>query len=134
MEGMKMSSGDKWCKHRTAFTSEFKTCKVGVDFHAFKPPMPCLGEDPAAALARCAQFEAHTPEELAAREAERDARMKRFGVIRPAIVENVKKTGIRSGSIPCPACKTGNVRYSQSSYNDHIHATCSTPNCASWME
>jgi hypothetical protein len=121
---------DPWCRHRTPFTKEFPTCKVGIDFHKFdKAKMPCLGEAPGV----CPQFANWTPEELAAREARIEQHMRAIGVIRPAIVAQVKATGIRAATIPCPACKTGTVHYSQAS-NGHVHARCSTAGCASWME
>jgi len=39
-----------------------------------------------------------------------------------------------SGNMKCPVCETGNLRYSRAAYNGHIHATCSTEGCVSWME
>ncbi len=39
-----------------------------------------------------------------------------------------------SGSIPCPACKTGKVSYSRAGCNGHIWAQCSTPDCVRWIE
>lgn len=131
-----MSSGDKWCVHRTPFGKEHKTCKVGVDFHKFPMgtnDMPCLGQT-AAAIALCSQYLAKTPEELAAREAMLTERFARIGIIRAEIVKRVEETKQRSGSMPCPACKTGTVRYSQAQCNGHVHAACSTKDCAHWME
>jgi hypothetical protein len=135
------SKHHNWCKHRTPFTKDHKVCKVGVDFHPFekgayttKPSlMPCLGEC-AEAIARCPKFEAYTEEEKEAGEKAFRERLIRMGTIREAIVAQINKTSIRSGSLLCPCCKTGTVSYSQSSCNGHIHAKCSTPLCASWME
>ena len=39
-----------------------------------------------------------------------------------------------SGVMECPICKTGNLRYSRSNFNGHVHAACSTEGCVSWME
>jgi len=37
--------------------------------------------------------------------------------------------------LPCPICKEGRVAFVISDhYNGHIHATCSTRGCVSWME
>lgn len=148
------SSRDGWCKHRTAYTKDFKTCKVGVDFHQFqqrKPLpvlgpnelfrrgsplgcMPCSGEPNHEEAAKvCPQFTAWTPEECAERKRDTEERFGRIGTIRGAILENINATGIFSGDIPCPSCKSGTVSYSQAS-NGHVHARCSTANCASWME
>jgi len=38
------------------------------------------------------------------------------------------------GSMACPVCKTGNLRYSRAAYNGHVHAACSTEGCVRWME
>jgi len=38
------------------------------------------------------------------------------------------------GSIACPACKTGTLRYSVAAVNGHMHGACTTENCARWME
>ena len=132
------NSGDKWCKYRTPFDDKHKTCEVGVDFHQFMGPgtfhmMPCLGESPEA-IARCPQYCAYTEEELAEQEREMNERFERMGKIRKAIVAHIEATDKWSGEIPCPACETGTVRYSRAHCNRHVHARCSTPNCAAWME
>ena len=130
---------DTWCRHRTPFGSDYPVCKVGVDYHKWMGKgdglhgIPCLGESKDA-IAKCPQYSGYTDEELAERETMMEARYQRMGVIRKAIVESVKATGIRGGEMPCPACQMGTVRYSQASYNGHVHARCSTPNCANWME
>lgn len=132
------STGDTWCKHRTAFSSDIKVCKVGIDFHQFMAPgqmdmMPCLGKSPEA-IARCLQYCGHTDEELAERERDMNERCERMGKIRKAIVTHIDKTDEWVGTIKCPACESGTVRYSRAKYNKHIHAACSTPDCAAWME
>jgi hypothetical protein len=38
------------------------------------------------------------------------------------------------GSIKCPICNLGELRYSRASYNGHVHARCSNKTCVSWME
>lgn len=127
----KVVSRDKWCRHRTPFGSDHPVCKVGVDYHQYMGDyknMPCLGEN-ADARARCPQYSGYTDEEIAAHETEMNARFERLGIIRKAIIE----TGLRSGVIDCPACKTGKVGFSKAS-NGHVHARCSTEGCASWME
>lgn len=126
--------GDTWCRHRTPFDkTKYPVCQIGVDYHQFSfDDCPCLGESERARV-RCPSYSAMTPEELAAREAELLARFERIGTIRMAIVKQIKTTSVRGGHMPCPCCKTGIVGYSQAS-NGHIHARCSTVNCASWME
>lgn len=39
-----------------------------------------------------------------------------------------------AGTMPCPVCKTGTLRYSRAALNGHIHAACTTKTCVSWME
>lgn len=127
---------DTWCRHRTPFGSDYPVCKVGVNYHPFMDDyknMPCLGETQEA-KDRCPQYSGWTDEELRKREEEITASLKRMGVIRKAIVKAVAETGVRGGAMPCPACETGTVHYSQAASNGHVHARCSTPNCAAWME
>lgn len=38
-----------------------------------------------------------------------------------------------SGKMPCPICKTGELRYSRAQYNGHVHARCMA-GCVAWME
>lgn len=38
------------------------------------------------------------------------------------------------GSVKCPACDTGHLRFSIAGVNGHVHAACSTSGCLSWME
>lgn len=127
---------DTWCRHRTPFTKEFRTCKANIDFHQFDGPhadMPCLGEN-AAAKARCSSYSGWTAQEIADREECVEQSLKRFGVIRAAIIAEHERTGTNAGTIPCPACGTGTVSWSRARSNGHIYARCSTPDCASWME
>lgn len=130
------TSGTGWCRHRTAFDKDkYPVCKAGVNYHEFGGTfrdMPCLGEN-AKARARCPQFSGWTPEEIEAREKRFAERFERIGIIREAITTAVKVTGVRAGQMPCPACKTGTVAYAQAS-NGHVHAKCSTKDCAAWME
>ena len=138
---MKEVKRDTWCRHRTPFTDAFKTCRVDVDFHQFmggqdtgpQSTMPCLGESEAA-KARCDKYSGWTVEEIATREEDMRGRFARLGIIRRAIVEANKATGEHGGTLDCPACKTGTVSWSMARSNGHIHARCSTPDCAAWME
>ena len=56
---------------------------------------------------------------------------------RTAITDDLKANGRPTrnviGSIPCPICTTGTVRFSIA-YNGHCHADCSTNGCVSWVE
>ena len=53
---------------------------------------------------------------------------------RKSIVAHSKgKRGVH-GSLSCPICSEGVLKYSVSGYNGHIHAGCSTPGCVRWIE
>lgn len=39
-----------------------------------------------------------------------------------------------SGKMKCPICRIGELSYSRSIYNGHVHARCSSENCVNWME
>lgn len=127
---------DTWCRHRTAFDKEqFPVCKVGVDYHQFPRPMdamPCIGKN-AAARALCPQYSGWTDEEITARDKDRHESFERIIKTRNAIVANIESTGNSTGSIQCPCCSDGCVRYSRAS-NGHVHAGCTTEGCVRWME
>lgn len=38
-----------------------------------------------------------------------------------------------AGTMQCPLCTSGQLRYSRSAYNGHVHARCSN-GCVAWME
>ena len=128
----------EFCKH---FRAPFhhKTCEKGIDYDSFPiiqgkgRLMPCVQNDRNEGCAPCELAEYPTPEEIAERDKRDREYMQRVGKIREAIVTATEgKRGVR-GRIPCPCCD-GQVGFSVSGYNGHIHARCSTPGCASWME
>lgn len=134
---------DLWCRYRTPFDKDkHPVCKVGIDYRKFPQNfklIPCIGANPDSKVL-CPSYSPLTKQELQEKEDRIQARFKRIGEIREAIVETVKKSGnppkgreVVTGRIPCPCCKTGTVGYSQAS-NGHIHAACSTKDCAYWME
>lgn len=67
-----------------------------------------------------------------------DAKMEQFStactVAAKAIRAHAKQQHGVSGSLDCPICKSGTLRYSISSHNGHIAAACTTPGCARWIE
>lgn len=38
------------------------------------------------------------------------------------------------GEMLCPVCDEGTLRYSVSSYNNHLWGCCSTESCVRWVE
>jgi hypothetical protein len=123
-------SGRWWCRHRTAFANDHKQCRCGIDFRQWGVPIrACVGESK-----DCERYSPMSKLEWFQREQEHNARFARVGQIRKAIVEHFEASGESCGQITCPCCEGGSVSYSRSSYNGHIHARCSTPNCANWVE
>lgn len=71
--------------------------------------------------------------------AELAKRFEAIGTARKAIVEACggpwkKGMGGKAEAIACPVCGSGQLSFTRSGYNGHIHARCSTPSCVSWME
>lgn len=136
-----------WCKHYNGFGCS-EVCKAGVNYVQLNGGtkdkmmlrLPCLpGDGRGADGVKCDKFELRTPEEIAAEEQEFKARLERFGRCRAAIVAHLggpwkKGTPGASGVIDCPSCEGGKLHFSRAGYNGHIHAHCTTPGCASWME
>ena len=117
-------------------------CALGVDLSAPRASKPCMppgtfpfqeGDRP------CPLRENFTDAERAEWKRWTDSRLQRMGVVLQAIPGSSADRKKRehwgeTGSFPCPACKTGTVRWSRASSNGHVHAACTTPNCFSVME
>lgn len=127
------------CRHFSGLMQ--KTCRAGVAYADIRDEsagpgngyrFPCFSDDGACTSCPSASF--LTPEEVAEREAKSRRSTQRICTVRAAIVAHTEgKRGV-GGSIPCPCCEGGTVRFSVSGYNGHIHAQCSTKGCAAWME
>jgi ribosomal protein S27E len=39
-----------------------------------------------------------------------------------------------TGSVKCPSCENGTIRYSVAGVNGHMHACRTTKGCVAWME
>lgn len=135
-----------FCKHYRA-ASNHADCEAGVRYDTFKGTTggilawPCLrrGDQPEPCTCPLALFP--TPEEIAAEDAEREARSQRIGMAREAIVKHLggpwskKHPKGGAGTIDCPACGAAKtLSFTRAGYNGHIHAGCSTPGCVRWME
>ena len=130
------------CRH---FNGVFinDTCRAGVNYHellgsgpgCFKA-LPCLSKPDAIS---CARAEFRTREEAEREITDQDAQMVRFELAFRAAKANARENGLKQGnggigSLKCPNCADGKIRYSVASVNGHMHAACSTPHCVSWME
>jgi len=123
---------NKWCRHRVAFGDKNKVCEAGIEFRKFgeldtpkenRIGMPCLGQT-ISAIDRCPSFARFTPAE----------RFDRTVTVRQAILDDIAAKNYPSGQMPCPCCRIGVVSYSKAGSRGHISATCSTKDCASWIE
>lgn len=104
-------------------------CARGVDLRtepgAARACMPPDGATPPP----CPQREEFTAEERAVWRDWVDARVTRAVIIMAAIPQ----AGF-TGSLTCPACGIGTVRWSRALNNGHLAADCSTPNCFSVIQ
>jgi hypothetical protein len=139
-----MKPGKEWCKHYNGLQN--KTCKAGVEYDTvivgrLTPgfSLPCM-QDRNPQCVTCEKCEFPTPEEIAERKAEMERRFATVGKARSAIVEHLGgpwKRGMPGvgGKITCPVCgKADSLRFSRAGINGHIHASCQTVDCVSWME
>lgn len=131
-----------WCIHYRAM-SEHDTCEAGVLYDSLKhlalAKRPCFRDKGEAIRPGCDKVEYPTTEQEAAYEAEMQQRFKNITDARTAIVDHLggpwkKGMGGTGGAIDCPVCKTGQLKFSRSGYNGHIHAACTTEGCVAWME
>lgn len=125
------------CKHWRG-SMKGDTCAAGVAFSALTDPtsagsifkrLPCFNPE-----IPCGSACYPTREEVLEKDKRIDAFLNRMATIRTAILSDLGEKRSGSGEIACPCCKTGTVRYSRASLNGHVHARCSTPDCANWME
>ena len=58
-----------------------------------------------------------------------------YRITKKAIVECINKGGNNPGTMSCPVCKTGILKYSQArGYNNYVHAKCSKKGCIKFVE
>ena len=132
-----------FCNHYRSMHDN-ETCKVGVAYETLKnipfEKRTCFcrpGKEPNEG---CSLMEMPTAEQLAAEEEEFVKLFERMNKARAAIVAHLggpwKREMVGSrGAIDCPVCGAKEtLHFSRSGYNGHIHATCATKNCVSWME
>lgn len=84
----------------------------------------------------CTLREEPTDEEIQADRAESDAWMERSMAAMQVAREwrvKPKPAEDRREVVECPICK-GRLHLSQSAYNGHVHGSCETEGCVSWME
>lgn len=136
------------CKHfNGVFGAGMKphVCKAGVayrelvggDNFGWLLALPCLpskvGEERKREVMPCEKREFPTIEEVEKEQAEFDKYIEMTTTAVAYCLADAKgKWGV-SGTIRCPECG-GNLLYSISALNGHLHGHCETPGCLKWME
>lgn len=127
------------CRHFNGIQHE--ACRAGVRYRrGGQQAMPCIpkfinGRD----VWPCELFALPTREEAEADADKRMASIERTDRAFSAARQDADSRGLKkghggAGSLPCPACNAGTLRYSVASYNGHMHGRCSTDGCVSWMQ
>lgn len=134
----------KFCKHYRGMFKVHK-CEADVFFDTlehygtpkFHDSCPCFGPDHPG---ECKSKVYPTAEEMEEKDLEIEDLFAKITKAREAIVEDCggpwkRGTPASSGKINCPACgQTEALHYRRAGVNGHIHATCSTKGCVSWIE
>lgn len=117
-------------------------CKVGVPYDQFADStgklfgnIPCTNT----AIDSCRFREFPTEEQVQADRLRDEQRMENFAKAHKAAKDHAKSLGLGRGhggrgSIDCPVCVIGTLRYSVAGVNGHMHGSCTTEGCMSWME
>lgn len=131
------------CVHFSGINGENSACRAGVIYATVRgekiPGLagyPCFREGEAVP---CDKRRFPTREEVDANVAERKAYWNQLKLGIGAAADDAKKHGFKKGnggcgSLPCPVCKTGTLRYSVANCNGHMHGRCSTNGCVAWMQ
>lgn len=128
------------CRHFNGIQN--KTCIAGVKYQECEAgtTMPCI---PRHINGRrtwaCELFEIMSPADAEKGADERIVVMNRGITARHAAKDDAKAKGYGKGhggygSLPCPCCDGGTLKYSVASSNGHMHGKCSTAECVGWME
>jgi hypothetical protein len=128
-----------WCIHFRSLGSH-TTCEVGVPYSNFASSMrPCFlddktGESKPDAL-HCDKLRRPTKEEIDLHEQWLKERMNKQILVMVGIEDWRKSHKGKSVSevVECPACK-GRLHLSIAASNGHVHGSCETQDCVSWME
>lgn len=129
------------CRH---FTGAHQTCAANLDPRAvtggadlgWVTRMPChqVIEPKNGERAICQSYAPWTREEAERRvdrsTAQRDALFSAYAVLKAdAAAKGLRKGNGGSGSVDCPACHAGTVKYTIAGSNGHMWARCSNGSC-----
>lgn len=129
----------QWCVHYLP-PNQYDACEAGVRYetlsgipHRQRPCFLDRGVSRPGAV-HCPHLRRPTPEEIAAYStwSERDADRVLLALVALATLRKTYRG--RAGQIPCPACKSGMLKFSIAASNGHCSAQCSTPDCVAFME
>lgn len=140
-----------WCKHYNGLVGRGckdepeRKCDAGVVYLTIKSTdearkgferYPCFREGEGVP---CEKRHFPTPEEVAAEVAKHEAMWERLklgieAAHKDAQIQGFKRGRGGVGSVACPVCKSGTLHYSVASHNGHMHGTCTTGGCVSWMQ
>lgn len=131
------------CEHFNGI--QHGTCRAGVKYDDVRraktdttPFQFACFQDEAGGLT-CDKAKWLTREEAEAEEAETKAMWERTSKAMHAAHDHAKAQGYGKGRagagfVDCPVCEKGRVYYRVAAYNGHMHASCETDGCVSWME
>lgn len=131
-----------WCIHYSGMHNKSE-CEKGVRFDSlpnhgtkeFMSSCPCFSQ-----TGGCEKAEYPTPEQQKKAHEEINKRFDSMQIARKSIVDACGGPWKRgdstvSGAVNCPVCcAIGSLRFSRAGYNGHVHASCTTEGCISWME
>jgi hypothetical protein len=127
------------CRHFTGVQHE--ECKAGIRYNSVNVigPIPCIPFNTASPRNECELKSCWTREEAETNQAELERRSVEglraaFAAHTHAGEKGFKKGNGGQGSLKCPVCQEGTLRYGVASYNGHMHAACTKAGCVSWME
>lgn len=118
---------------------DHQPCLIGLNVRDYSNPgngrgiqLACTGHVGCV----CPKFDGWTQAEVDADEKEMNEYIAKSMGARKAIADAMEEIGAKcgEGEIDCPACKSGRIHYSVSSYNGHVWAKCSTKDCVNFME
>ena len=121
-------------------------CKANIDMRKLsgvEPGMltriPCLSMHSDKHCIACSSYDPQTQEDVDRHEAESKEMIDKFiielNVLRP-LIEKLKSEHSEgaAGSVPCPVCSEGELSYTVSGVNQHVHMSCSKDGCVRFME
>jgi hypothetical protein len=124
------------CRHYSYKPGEGPQCAKGVDMgrHGANQTRLCMPNPPVGE--NCHHREEYTEAERVAWQEFAQARAKRVFLIMGAIPGSQRDRGSwgKSGTIKCPACEAGTVRWARARSNGHVYAICSTAYCCQFVQ